>query len=449
MKKKLQFIKKLTLIALPIILANLFLNIASLLDTMMVGQLDEQSISGVYIANQIIFVVNLMIFGSIEGASVFFCQFFGKKDIANLKKTFKFKIYASLIISILATIGVLTFGRTLSGLFTKDLAAIDISVSYLNILATSFIPFALTVCITSSMRESHNSVIPMIITLGGVVINFCVNYISIFGKLGIQPMGAVGAAIGTITERYIELLVLIIIISIKKFDFNSNFFKSFKIEKNLLISMTKKSIPLLLNETMWVLSQTVLVFIFSQTSEISTVVLPIFSTIFNLIFVICLGIGNGISILLGNTVGKGEFEEAQKEAYTSLSFSTITGIILGVILCLIAPIVTSLYKGVSLEARELAVILITYHGIYLLICSLNNAIFFTLRAGGRTSLVFIFDSCFGWGIQIPFAFLLLYAFKLEFIPLVITAYSIEIIKTIVGLILILSKKWYRNLTIGH
>ena len=77
--------------------------------------------------------------------------------------------------------------------------------------------------------------------------------------------------------------------------------------------MTKKSIPLLLNETMWVLSQTVLVFIFSQTSEISTVVLPISSTIFNLIFVICLGIGNGISILLGNTVGKGEFEEAQKE----------------------------------------------------------------------------------------------------------------------------------------
>ena len=449
MKKKLEFIKRLIIIAFPIVLAQLFLNIASLLDTMMVGQLDEQSISGVYIATQIIFVVNLMIFGSVEGASVFFCQFFGKKDIVNLKKTFKFKIYASLLISSLATIGVLIFGRNLSSLFTTDLRAIDISVSYLNILATSFIPFALTVCITSSMRESHHTITPMIITLIGVIINFTVNYICIFGKLGIPQLGAVGAAVGTITERFVELIVLITIISIKKYDFNSDFFKSFKIVKSLFVLMIKKSIPLLLNETMWVLSQTVLVYVFSQTSEISTVVLPISSTIFNLIFVVCLGIGNGISILVGNTVGKNEFEEAQKEAYTSLSFSTITGIVLGSILCLIAPFVTSLYKGVSLEARELAKILIIYHGIYLLICSLNNAVFFILRAGGRTSLVLIFDSCFGWGIQIPFAFLLLYVFKLEFIPLVITAYSIEIIKTIVGFILIFSKKWYKNLTLGH
>ena len=213
--------------------------------------------------------------------------------------------------------------------------------------------------------------------------------------------------------------------------------------------MFKKSIPLFINETLWVLSQTVLVYIFSQSSELSTVVLPISSTIFNLIFVVCLGIGNGISILLGNTVGKSDFEEAQKEAESALTFSIIVGITLGSILCLIAPLITSLYTGVSQEAKDLALILIIFHGIYLVICSLNNSLFFVLRAGGRTSLVLIFDSCFGWIIQIPFSFLLLYVFNFQFIPLVITAYSIEIIKTIVGFILVLSKKWFKNLTIGY
>lgn len=449
MKKYLRFIKTLTIIAIPIILQQLFLNIASLLDTLMVGQLDDQSISGVYVGTQIIFVVNLMIFGSVEGASVFFCQFFGKNDVDNLKKTFKFKLYASFVVSSIATIVLLIFGRSLSELFITNPKAIDISVSYMNIVATSLIPFALTVAITSSLRESHKTTLPMIITLIGVLINLSVNYVFIFGAFGVPALGAIGAAIGTAVERYLEFGVLLIICVVKKYDFCSNFFKTFKIEKKLAIDMIKKSIPLLCNETLWALGQTMLIFIFSQSTEIATVVLPISSTIFNLIFVICLGFGNAITILIGNTVGKNEFEQAQKEGYASLTYCSIVGILLGLVLVVIAPFITSLYTGVSAEAKELAVILIIFHGIYLVVCALNNALFFVLRAGGRTLLVFIFDSLYGWILQIPFALLLLYVFKLEFIPLVIVSYSLDILKTIVGFILFLSKKWYRNLTLGH
>lgn len=447
MNKFWTFIKRLIIIAIPIVLQQLFLNIASLLDTLMVGQLDEASVSGVYIATQIIFVVNLMMFGSIEGASVFFCQFFGKNDQANLKKSFTFKLYASLVISTLATLGILIFGRSLSSLFISDPLAINISVQYLNVLAISFIPFGVIISITSSMRESHNTVLPMAITLIGVISNFIINYIFIFGKLGMPKLGGVGAAIGTTSERIIELIILLIICFKKKYIFCDDLLHNLKIEKKLCIEMIKKSIPLLINETLWALGQTVLVYVFSQSSEISTVVLPIATTIYNLIFVVCLGVGNAITILVANTVGTGDFEKAQKEAHVSLIFSFIVGIIFGAILALIAPLITSLYTGVSIEARHLAEILIIFYGIYLVVCALNNSIFFILRAGGKTLLVFIFDSLYGWVLQIPFAFLLLYVFKLEFIPLVIVAYSIDIIKTIVGLILILSKKWYKNLTI--
>lgn len=447
MKNYWKFIKTLIIIAIPIVLQQLFLNVASLLDTLMVGQLDEANVSGVYIATQIIFVVNLMMFGSIEGASVFFSQFFGKNDETNLKKSFVFKLYASLIIGSLATIGILIFGRGLSELFVKDPLAVDISVQYLNILAISFIPFGIIISITSSMRESHNTVLPMSITLIGVVVNFIVNYIFIYGKFGVPKLGGVGAAIGTTTERIVELIILLIFCLKKKYLFCDKFYNYLKIEKNLCIQMIKKSVPLLINETLWALGQTVLVYVFSQSSEISTVVLPISTTIFNLIFVVCLGVGNAITILVANTVGTGDFTKAQKEAYISLTFSTIVGVVLGIILALMAPFVTSLYTGVSIQARELAQIIIIYYGIYIVISALNNSIFFILRAGGRTLLVFIFDSLYGWILQIPFAFLLLYAFHLEFIPLVIVTYSIDIVKTIVGLILILQKKWYRNLTI--
>lgn len=447
MKNILSFIKRLIIIAIPIVLQQLFLNIASLLDTLMVGQLDESSVSGVYIATQIIFVVNLMMFGSIEGASVFFCQFFGKKDEINLKKSFAFKLYSSFLIGTIATVFILVFGRGLTSLFIKDPIAIEISVKYLNILTISFIPFSIIISITSSMRESHNTILPMTITLIGVIVNFIINYVFIFGKMGMPKLGAVGAAVGTTSERILELIILLIFCLKKKYTFCDNIFNNLKIEKKLFIQMVKKSIPLLINETLWALGQTVLVYIFSQSSDISTVVLPIATTIYNLIFVVCLGVGNAITILVANTVGTGEFEKAQKEANISLFFSGVVGVLLGIILILIAPFVTSLYTGVSSDAKHLAKILIDFYGIYIVLCALNNSLFFVLRAGGRTLLVFIFDSLYGWIIQIPFAFLLLNLFHLDFVPLVIIAYSIDIIKTIVGFILVFSKKWYRNLTI--
>ena len=447
MKKFLSFVKSLTLIAIPIVIQQLFLNIASLLDTLMVGQLDEASVSGVYIATQIIFVVNLAIFGSIEGSSVFFCQFFGKKDFVNVKKTFVFKILASTIISTLAMLIILIFGRSIVSLFIDDIVAINIAVSYLNVVAISFIPFGIVAAITSSMRESHNTVLPMLITLLGVIINFFVNYVCIFGKIGLPSLGAVGAAIGTSTERFVELIILIIFCINKKYDFCSNLLSNLKIEKKLVINMIKKSIPLLINETFWALGQTVLVYIFSQSHELATVVLPISNTIFNLLFVVCLGIGNAVTILVGNRVGKNEFDVAQKEAYYSLIFTAAIGTILGVILVISAPYITGLYTAVSQEAKNMAQIIIVFYGLYLLLCALNNSLFFILRSGGRTLLVFIFDSFYGWLFQIPLAFLILYVFNLDFIPLLIIVSMLDIVKTIVGFLLVISKKWYRNLTI--
>ena len=211
--------------------------------------------------------------------------------------------------------------------------------------------------------------------------------------------------------------------------------------------MIKKSIPLLINETFWALGQTVLVYIFSQSHELATVVLPISNTIFNLLFVVCLGIGNAVTILVGNRVGKNEFDVAQKEAYYSLIFTAAIGTILGVILVISAPYITGLYTAVSQEAKNMAQIIIVFYGLYLLLCALNNSLFFILRSGGRTLLVFIFDSFYGWLFQIPLAFLILYVFNLDFIPLVIIVSMLDIVKTIVGFLLVISKKWYRNLTI--
>ena len=449
MKNVFKFIKKISLISLPIVLQQLFLNLASLLDTLMVGQLDDASISGVYIATQIIFVINMLVFGSIEGGSIFFSQYYGIKDEKNMGKTFAFKIIASCFVAGLATIIIAIFGRDIVSLFLNSEKEISIALDYLNIVNYTLIPFAISVTLSSTLREYHIGLPPMIITFIGVIFNLIFNYLLIYGKFGFPAMGAVGAAIGTIINRIIECVVLIILCMIKKYGFVKNFISSFKIENSLFKKMLIKSIPLMFNEFLWGLQQTVIVFFFAKNDAIATTVLPIVSTIVNLLFVVILGIGNAVSIAVGNTIGENEIKRAQKEAYITLGFTTICCLILGIILLLFAEPIVSLYTGVSLNARELAAVLIRFNAFFILLSGVNTNLFFLLRAGGRSGLVFFFDSVYGWIISIPALILINNFTSVDFKTLYMVIYSLDIIKCIIGFILVYSKKWCKNLTLSN
>ena len=74
-------------IALPIAIQNGITNFVNLLDNVMVGRIGTEEMSGVSIANQLIFVFNLCIFGTVSGAGIFGAQFFGKKDEEGVKTT--------------------------------------------------------------------------------------------------------------------------------------------------------------------------------------------------------------------------------------------------------------------------------------------------------------------------------------------------------------------------
>ncbi len=447
MKKEfLVFIKKLFLVSLPIIIQQLFLNIASLLDTLMVGQLDEKSISGVYIATQIVFVINLMIFGAVEGGSVFLCQFKGGENKNNLTKSFVFKSYFSTFIAILATLIVLIFNKQLVSCFSKDKEVIKIACDYIFIVSVSFIPYALTNSLSTSMRELDHLIPPTVITFIGILFNTLINYLLIYGKFSFPALGAKGAAIGTLVERIFEILALIILTIWKKYEFTYRLKNNLKIERKMFFTFLKKSLPLLINETLWSIGQTLLIYFFSEVDEIATIVLPISSTIYNLLFVVCLGLGNGISIIVGESIGGEKYNLGQKQGYYSLLFTFFVSLILGIILFSISPLIVSFYKGIGIEAKNIALILIKFNAIYIVLCAINNALFFLMRSGGRTEIVLAFDSLYAFVIQVPVCFLLLKFSNLSLVPFVCLIYSLDIIKLFLGGYIVISKKWVKNLT---
>ena len=92
------FYKRVFALMLPIMLQNAITNFVNMLDNVMVGQIGQVEMTGVAVANQLIFVFNLAIFGAISGAGIFTAQFYGKKDDDGIRYTFRFKVIFGILL---------------------------------------------------------------------------------------------------------------------------------------------------------------------------------------------------------------------------------------------------------------------------------------------------------------------------------------------------------------
>ena len=117
------FYHALLILIIPMIIQQGITSFVNLLDNIMVGRLGTESMSGVAIVNQLIFVFNLSIFGGLAGASIFGAQYYGKGDNEGVRYAFRFKIIYAVLITIAAFAVLLSFNEPLIGLFLTDTGA--------------------------------------------------------------------------------------------------------------------------------------------------------------------------------------------------------------------------------------------------------------------------------------------------------------------------------------
>ena len=119
------FYRHIAAVAIPIIIQNAITNFVSLLDNIMVGQIGTLEMSGVSIANQLILVFNIAMFGGLSGAGIFTSQFFGNGDHEGIRQSFRFKILTSLLLGV-AGMAIFYFaGAPLISLFLQGEGALQ------------------------------------------------------------------------------------------------------------------------------------------------------------------------------------------------------------------------------------------------------------------------------------------------------------------------------------
>lgn len=448
------FYKKTLMIAIPVMVQNLITNFVALIDNIMVGQVGTEQMTGVAIVNQILFVFNLAIFGAVSGSGIFSAQFFGKGDREGVRHTMRFKLITGLFICL---VGILVFvfgGDALINMYLKGEDAglnvketFDSAKEYLAIMLIGLVPFALENVYSGTMREGGIATVPMYAGIAAVITNTCLNALLIFGIGPFPVMGVKGAAIATVVSRFIQAGIVIAWthLNSNKLVYPKGLYRSIFVPRQLIKQISIKGlIPLTANECLWSLGIASLAACYSVRGVNVVAGQNISSTVVNLFNVLFIAFGSGVSVVIGQMLGANELKKAKEGAPKLIFFSTMLCVVVGSIMALCAPLFPLLYKTTQ-EVRELATQFIIVSAIWMPAHGMLHATYFTLRSGGKTGITFLFDCGFSWAVSVPLAYCLATFTSLDIITIYFIVQAAELIKCVIGAILIKKGVWLSNI----
>ncbi len=448
-----KFYKNVFLIAVPIMIQNGITNFVALLDNIMVGQIGTEQMSGTAIVNQLLFVFNLCVFGVLSGPGIFGAQFFGQRNTEGVRHTFRFKFIITAIVlavgSLLLSLGgekLISLYLTGNGEAGNKALTLQSGLDYLSVMIIGLIPFSVTQVYTSTLRETNHTILPMIAGMCAVLANLFLDWVLIFGKLGAPELGVKGAAIATVIARFIECAVVLIHTHVNsgKNEFIKGVYRSFKIPTELIKKIIIGGLPLAVNECLWSAGMAVLNQCYSRCGLSVVAATNISSTIFNLFGVVFIALGSSVGIIVGQILGAGDMKRAKETDTKLIAFTVMAGIVTGSLMAALSGVFPAFYNTTD-EVRSLAAKLITISGMFMPLSAFMHSAYFTLRAGGRTFVTFLFDSVYVCVITIPTALALVTFTDLDIVPIYFICQAVDIIKVTIGFILVKKGVWLKNI----
>lgn len=445
--------KRAILLAFPMMIQNGITNMVGLIDNVMVGSLGTESMTAVSIVGQLIFVFNLAVFGGISGPGIYGAQYYGQQNEEGFRQTFRLKIWICGFCILMGILAFLLAGQNMIRLYLHGEseminAALTLKLGwqYLLIMIFTLLPFSITQIYASSLRETGESIKPMVAGLISVVVDIVFNYFLIYGKFCFPQMGVRGAAIATVLARLTECAIVVVWAHLeqKKHSFLQKIYRTLLIPKKICITMIKKGLPIFLNEFLWAGGMAVLTQCYSIRGLEIVPGLTISNAICNLLNVVFVALGSAVGILSGQTLGAGQYEKAKKNAFGLMWFTGGICIVLTIILISISGIFPKIYHTTE-QVRQYGQWFIIITALFFPVQGFLNALYFTLRSGGKTMITFLFDSVFTWSITVPLAFLLCKYGNLSIFVVYTIVQSVDLIKVAVGYILIRRGIWISNI----
>lgn len=438
-----EFYKSFLILCITLMLEQAVILSVNLADNIMLGNYSESALSGVAAVNQIQFVLQQIVYGISNGVIVLGCQYFGQGKREPVKKLALTGFYAEMFVAFALFAAVAMYPHYALKIFTNDTGVINEGVKYIDIIKFTYPVFACTAIMLASLRIMQCVKIALVVSVISLCVNCCVNYILIFGNFGMPEMGVRGAAIGTLTARILECIIVFSFIKLKYRRIKIR--KYLKPDKTLAKDYFKVCIPIVLSSLMWGVSNAVQTVILGHMDTSAMAAYSISSTLFLLLKVTSVGAASAASVLIGQEIGRGG--ERIKEYSRSLQLIFICiGVILGISLFTLKNPMLRLYN-ISDKTRELANAFFTLQSIVIMTMSYQMPVNIgIIRGGGDTKYVMILDFISIWLIVMPLSLYAAFGLKASAAVVVGCLNSDQVFKCIPAAIYVNFCNWQKKLT---
>ena len=446
--QKKTFYKTALLIGLPVVAQNLMTSVLNMIDTVMIGSLGEFEVASVAIANRLVQFFMMVMFGLSSGFSVFTAQYYGAGDYKKIHKVMGFNLTLVTALSLVFSIVFYLFAPRLIGLFVQDTPEVNayvigLGAEYLRIIVFCLFFNGVSYSLGMMCRSVRQPLVPMLAALVGIACNTGLNYIFIFGKLGLPAMGVAGAAYATVIARLVEFAIIGTFVFFRKRDnaLHTKFREMFGWSGTFIKNLIKTSLPVIINETTWSLAQTYYVALVGVLGAVSVAVIQITSTVNTIFGAIFMGAGSACAILVGNEIGRGRMDLVREYARRFIHIFIVMSAAASALMILCRKFIMSLFtlqegtaglldKSMIVSALSMVFMMMTYVFIIGL-----------FRSGGDTKFCMFLEMGTLWLVGIPAAYIGIHIYH---VPVYVAAALLQldnVVKLTICILRYRSFKW--------
>ena len=439
------FYPQITRLVIPIIIQNLLSAAVSSADVIMLNYVGQSSISAVSLASQYANVLFMVFYGLGTGATMLCAQYYGKGDFRAIEVVEGIALRFSAAIAGLFALAALTVPEWMMRLFTNETELIAIGASYLRYMSISYLCWGLTEVYLSVLRSVGRVAVSTAMNVLAFSLNVFLNAVFIFGLFGAPKLGAMGVAIATSASRLIELTACFLFSAFGN-SIRLDLRYMFRRNRMLFRDFVRLSLPALGNDVSWSVAFSMYSVIIGHLGSDAVAANSLVVVVRNFGTILCFGIASAGGLLLGKLIGENKAREARAGASKLMRLTVISGLIGGVLILMVSPLVIR-FATVSDTAKYYLKYMLLINSYYVMGAAVNTTLICgVFRAGGDSRFGFLCDTIDMWCYAVPLGFLAAFAFKLPFLWVYFLLCTDEFVKWPWVIRHYRGGKWLNNIT---
>lgn len=428
-------------LAIPVALQSMLQASFSIVDQIMIGQLGSVSVAGVGLAGKFASIYSVIVSAVGVVAGIMISQYLGQKNSREVRRSFFVNLFVTLGLAGIFTLLCGGFPTQIMGLYTTDSSMRQAAASYLMIIAATFVPIAGATMLSALLRCMEKAKLPLYASIASAVLNTVLNYVLIFGRLGLPAMGANGAAIATVVSTWVNFLLMLAMLGINGSILNSDC-SAGRFHLRQYLSML---LPILVCEFLWSLGENVYAAIYGHMGTDASAAMTLINPIQSLVIGALCGLSQAASVIIGKKLGSREYDEAYQNSWRLIRYGFLGSVILSVLVVLTSPLYVEIYQvdtAVKLLTRQILVSFALVAPFKVLNMITSGGI---IRSGGKTNYVMAIDIIGTWGFGVPLGLLSAFVWKLT-IPYVYFILSLEeCVRFAISVAVLRRKSWMQSL----